>query len=501
MNKFLYKVGNAVDDLKSVISPQSAMKSKAARDAYFGYDAAKVTRRNPHMPTNAKSEVYGRRSRDRVMARARDLERNSPVACSLIFAVVNNVVRGGFNFQAITENDRFNERIESLWKEWEHHENCDYTGQQSLDDIIKMIVRRQLVDGGALITFPIDTHRDIPMTIQVHEADELTDDGVINLQNGNILLNGVELTKKGVPVAYWLKQVSPDGLEEYGPIRGDARDCICLWERNRPSQYRGLSPMAPVIDLIDDLTDYNSAVTVQQKTAAYTSAFIETENLYNAPGRIANTPKGERVERLKPGTVVALNPGEHVKPFIPSGQANEAGEFIPIMQRMIAAAFGLSLESTSRNVERVNYSSARQNLLADEVTYRNVRGWLEEYFLRPLYKRFVNICYLKGLLDGTGFKPNDPSYYKCEWLASTMGWIDPLKEANANTINLANGGKSFQQYCSEQGVDWKDRILEMAEVQKFAEENGVKLSYITEQQDTNDDWDYNGENENGKTGS
>ena len=102
---------------------------------------------------------------------------------------------------------------------------------------------------------------------------------------------------------------------------------------------------------------------------------------------------------------------------------------------------------------------------------------LIEYLLRPLYKRFVDICYLTGLLEGTGFKYGDSQYYKAVWLAASLGWIDPLKEAQANAINLANGGKSYQEYCAEQGADWRDRIDQMKEVQDYAATQGVNLAF------------------------
>ena len=100
---------------------------------------------------------------------------------------------------------------------------------------------------------------------------------------------------------------------------------------------------------------------------------------------------------------------------------------------------------------------------------------------------------MSGLLDGTGFNPNERHYYKAVWLAPSLGWIDPKKEAEANSINLGNGGKSFQSYCAEQGVDWKERIDEMAEVLKYAESQGVTLNFTASEKESkgekNDDDD------------
>jgi lambda family phage portal protein len=326
-------------------------------------------------------------------------------------------------------------------------------------------------------------------------VDELTSENV-PLENGNILSDGVECTADGLPVAYWITQTDVDGFTIAEPQRIPAENAIFLWDRTRVSQFREITPMASTIVTTKDVGDYNNAVAFQQKTAACTSAFVETTSTAGAMGRMAAMEQQKsKIEQIKGGRVQYLNPGETVKMLIPSGQAAEVGNYLPLQQRMIAAAMGLSLESTSRNVERVNYSSARQNLLADENTYKQMRKDLIEYFLRPLYRRFVSICYLAGLLDGTGFKPDDLQYYKAVWLAPSLGWIDPKKEAEANSINLQNGGLSFQQYCAAQGVDWRERIDEMAEVQEYAESKGVTLSFnVADSSDVQGDDDTDGEN-------
>ena len=490
-----FRLGSFVDDVKSIFSPESALKSKATRMGYFGYEASHQTRKDNVFPWDGPAEGMNKASRHTLRARARDLERNNPITNSIIMALRNNVIATGFNMQARSNNDAFNKRIEELWEEWSHCENCDYTKCQSLDDLLKLIVRRKYVDGGILVTFPIDINRDIPLTIQLHEVDELTSENVTLLDN-NIISDGVECTQDGIPIAYWITQEDVDGILLAEPKRIKAEDAIFLWDRTRVSQFREITPMASTIVTTKDVGDYNNAVAFQQKTAACTSVFVETTNTAGAIGRIAQAEsKQSNVEQIKGGRVQYLAPGETAKMLIPSGQAAEVGNYLPLQQRMIAAAQGLSLESTSRNVERVNYSSARQNLLADEVTYKQMRKDIIEYFLRPLYKRFVKICYLVGLLDGTGFKPDDKQYYKAVWLAPSLGWIDPKKEAEANTINLMNGGKSFQQYCAEQGADWRDRIDEMAEVNEYAESKGVTLSFNTT---NNSGWDEKGDETDGE---
>lgn len=470
--------GKALDDFIAVFSPERALRRRSFRDAYFAYDAASPTRKDLPFGTDGRAEDINSKSRNTLRARARNLERNSDVMGGMLYALENNVVGSHINMQATSKDEDFNKRIEELFHDWEHCENCDVTGQQNLTELTKLVLRRIKVDGGILATYVYDDSK-YGMKIQMREVDELVNTSEPKLANGNVIANGIEMTPYGKPVSYFLNRYDANGMSpDLTPEQIKAEFVDFLWRKDRPSQYREIPPMARSITRIADIDDYTNAVAFQQKTNACTSAFIETDNYNTTPGRIANTNSGEHLKELRAGSIIHLKPGEKMKQFIPGGQATEMENFVITELRMISASHGLSLESATRNVERVNYSSARQNMLADQLTYKEWQQFLIEHFLRRLYKRFVKQCWLLGLLKGTGFNPDDDDFYRVKWLTEGLPWIDPKKEADANTIQLGNGGLSFQKYCADNGVDWRERLEEMAEVQKYAEQLGVKLNYI-----------------------
>lgn len=474
-----YHIGNAVDDLKSIVAPHRAATSKYERRLYFGYEAGTQSRADLPFTQDSKAEQFNSVSRGTLRARARDAERNSPIAGSLISACVNNIVGTGFNFQARSDNDMFNARIEDLWNTW-CSGGCDYTETQTMTEILEMIVTRMLVDGGIIILFPYDKKRQVPMTMQIREVDDF-DETQLKSSEGNDIVNGVELTPTGKPVAYYLHSEDPDGTMTHKTKRIPVEDALFLWHKTRPSQYREITPLARTLIAIKDLTDYNHAVTFQQKMAACVGGFVETDPGAIGPvGRPVNRADGTREEGIKAGSIKYLRPGEKFRALIPSGQAAEVGNYFAIQQRAIAADLGLSLESTARNVERVNYSSARQNLLADAVTYKRRRQFIIDHFLKPVYRRFVQACYLAGLLNGVEVNLEDEDTYRAVWLAPSLGWIDPKKEAEADNVKLANGGLSYAEYCASQGADWRERIDEMAEVQAYAKAKGVQLQFVTD---------------------
>lgn len=473
-------IGKYLDDFIAVFSPETAVKRRNWRNAYSAYSAADFTRKDLPFVADGRADAIDSPSRDVIRARVRNLERNSEVIAGLLWALENNVIGAQINMQAASKNENFNNRIEELFNDWQLSENCDVTEQQNFTELSKMCLRRLLVDGGIFSVATFDKKNNkYGLKLQIREVDDLSTLSAETMDNGNTVINGVEMTPEGKPVAYHFNRVYLNGISvDSSPERIKADRVEFLWPKIRPTQYREISPLAKSVPRINDLDDYTEAVSFQQKTNACTSAFVETDNYSATAGRPVNSSDGRRLKDLHAGSITYLKPGEKIKPFIPAGQATEMEAFVVTMLRTIAAGQGLSLESATRNVERVNYSSARQNMLADQKTYKALNRFMVEHFWRKIYKRFINACWVMGYLKGTGFDPNDPDYYKAKWLTEGIPWIDPLKEAKANGEQLANGGMSFQKFCADNGADWRERLQEMKDVQDYAEKLGVKLNFI-----------------------
>lgn len=487
-------LGEKLDNFIAIFSPETALKRRGYREAYSGYDAASFSRKDIPVVRDERANEFDDQARDIVRSRARHLERNSDVVGGMLYAMENNVVGAKINMQATSNDEKFNKKIEELFNEWQHKENCDITEQQSLTEIMRMVVDRFIIDGGIIVTYVYDKSYEYGVKLQIREVSEISTMGDVVMENGNVVRDGIEMTKYGKPVSYHFTNYDPNTGSELPPVVVPADKVDFLWRKTRPSQYREMSRLSASITRISDLDDYSEAVAFQQKVNACNSVFIETDNVAIQPGRLANNQDGTRYTDLRGGSIRYLRAGERAKSFITSGQATEYENYIVTQLRMIAAHIGLSLESATRNVERVNYSSARQNMLADQQTYKHLHEFLVENLLRKMYKRFVDACRLKGLLNDTSFNPVEKHYYKCKWLNVGLPWIDPLKEANANSVNLANGCMTFQQLCANNGVDWREQIDEMEEAQKYAEEKGVKLSYIV----ANEAIENKGDNEDAK---
>ena len=165
-----------LDGVISVISPRWGARRTAYRQAMEelrgNYDVGDFSRLNSNWrAVSGSGEFIDRDSRDITRYRARDLERNSDMMNSLISAWVRNTVGRGRKLQVQTGDEELGEQIEKLWEKWFKARNCDVTGTQSLNQILRTAEKRKKVDGGVLFLKRYTNYGFLPFQLQMLEVD------------------------------------------------------------------------------------------------------------------------------------------------------------------------------------------------------------------------------------------------------------------------------------------------------------------------------------------
>lgn len=473
-----------IDSIVATFSPERAYRREAYRQAYEylrNYDAGNFDRPNQNWRVmNQSAELTDRYSRDEVKARARDLERNSDIMNSVAGAFKRNVVGGGFSIQAKTEEPDLNKQIERAWKRWCKKQNCDVTGTQSLNQIIRMAVERKKIDGGILFVKRYTKDGFVPFKLQMIEVDEL-DISIMNPRTtGNKVVGGIEYNKWNRPVGYYIKQYDIDGYGMREPVFVEAKDVIFYFTKRRPTQLREMSDMAATIPRIRDINEFMMAVAVKQRIEACLSIFIKKTVPTTGIGRIGSNSE-ERTsydgKLLAPGMIKEMNVGDEIQVVNPSGQSADATSFTKLQQRLIGAGQGISYEATSRDMSESTYSSARQGMIEDDLTYGEEKELLIEV-LDEIYETFIISAVLCGAISVPRFWEDKERYLSHDWTQEPKPWIDPQKESNANMIALQTGQKTFKQIAAEGGRDWRDQVDDMAEVIEYGREKGVDMESV-----------------------
>lgn len=461
---------NWIDNLIGWISPEWGAKREAWRqlmEEQRHYDAGNYDRLNANWHvSNLSAEYTDRYSRDNVRARARDLERNSDMMNSIIGPFVRNVVGAGFTLQAETGNDSLNEKIENLWKIWCKKRNCDVTGTQSFDQILRMAVRRKKVDGGILFVKRYTSGGVVPFKLQMFEVDELDASQTTPKHKGNRVVGGIEYNDYNCPVGYWIKQYAIDGTSIIEPIYLKAGDVIFYFSKRRPSQLREMSDMSQTITRIRDANEFMTAVSVKQRIEACLAVFIKRQIPTAGLGRTGAGATGPRQsydgKTLSPGMIKEMNVGDEVQVVNPQGQATDAASYIKLQQRMIGAGQGISYEATARDMSEATYSSARQGLIEDSMTYAEEDELLSDV-MDEIYETFIISAVLCNQLSIPGFWENKEKYFEHSFVKPPKPWIDPTREATADKVAVQSGQKTFKQIAAENGTDWRRQIDDICE--------------------------------------
>ena len=484
-------IGRSIERFVSWLSPKAAFERQAYRAALEikerqrrNYDAGMLTRFNNRWNAAwGSGELVDKPYRQRLLLIARDLERNNDIAKSIINPFERNVVGLGINVQAKTDDDNLNQELEEVWSEWCEQQNCDVTGQLTFTEILRMQLRRTIVDGdiGAIEVYD-PSAKFIPYRLQLIEADMFDTTLFENNENGNRIYSGVEVDSYIRPVAYWFRQSTLDYyLYKVKSLRIPAEQVNHLFTKQRVTQVRGISLLASSIESIQDIGDYLEAERVKARISACFAMFIETTP-QGVAGRIGQMPQDYRKHRrdyLEPGMMEYLLPGESMNVASPSGINTNTRDFVQTNYRIASAGQGLSYESTSRDVSQVSYSSARHSALEDRRAYQPVQQWLIDHFCKRVYKKVITAAVLCGRLKIPDFFTRQGYYLKHKWLPPGWDWVDPLKDVTASKLEYAMGLTTLEQLCAEQGKDYKDIIAQQARERALLKANGINIDAAT----------------------
>ena len=433
------------------------------------------------MARNQPGELQDANYRQLMIARCRDLERNSDTANSIILAILRNVVGKGMQLQARVRSpssDQMDEKtikkLEEYWRDFILKNNCDITGMNSFKKFCEMIERRKTFDGEIFLIEVYDKDsKEFPYKLQMMEFDQLDMSRTEN--NGNRIYSGIEVDSYNRPVAYWFQRLDLMGIPQSQPERILADRVIHLANRTRSTQIHGIPRIAQSVSKIRDIDSYLEAENVKSKLAACFGIAITTNNTQGPqiPGKM-NQQTGFNELEIAPGMIARLGPNESLQVVAPN-LPTQMGEYTTINMRAISSGQGFSYEQISRDYSQTNYSSARVGLIEDQKAFSQMQDDLKDDFCIPVYKKAIEAGVLAGSIDLKDFSQEKRRYLEHKWIPPGWSLVDPLKEVQAYQIALALGLTTLEEIAANQGKDWAEQLKQRAREVEEAERLGLDI--------------------------
>lgn len=472
---------NALDRLISIVNPRAGARRLAARlqlDQLRKYDAAARGRRVENWSTrrtsaDAASAVGFGDMRDR----ARDLVRNNPYAQRAITLWVSALIGSGWSFKAKAgrrNGGARGQRATDEFRAWAADpRQCDYEGLLDFAGLIAKAVRCWKESGEVLIRMrqpsPATVRRmglRVPMQLHVLEPDWICEDhdGIhaAGTVDGGWTTRGIEYDAEGKRISYWLYNYHP-GEAQVRVVspeanRVPAEEIIHLFSSQRPQQTRGVTCLAPVVITLRDLDDYMDAQLLKQKVSAcMTGVIVDVDG--------AGDQKSDVSDRIEPGAMVRLGPGQDVR-FSSPPSVGEIDQIMRIYLLRIAMGCNVPYELLTGDFQGTNFSAGRLGWQSFNKQTVCEQWQLVAPAMNRIWEWWARMASIAGIqTDGL----------TADWTPPPPQAYDPAADTKATISKVRAGLKPPQEAIREEGLEPEDVIEQYREWNQMVDTAGVVL--------------------------
>jgi len=506
---------NVLDKLIAYFSPQRALRRQAARqaiDVTYQYRGAQSNRLRADWVLGNSQTTPSAYELQELRNRSRDLNCNDPIASGATDTMGHNIVGRGLRPQSRIRPEivglseararALQKQAEYIWQTWTPMAD---SGNRLNFDEIQFLALRKIIEDGEIIALPVmanEPWRQIRRVVELLEADRLSDPKSGLLPGSH--RQGVEVGRRGEPLAYWLTPFDPKTGKAANPQRVEARDgrgrprVLHVFRTSRPGQLRGVPFFAPVLTYFKDLADYLEAEVVAARVAACLAVFITKTDPYQGAAMYATDTQtnNQRLQSLEPGMLNYLALGENINVVDPKRGGETFNAFVEGVLRIIGVSLGLPYELLVKDFSKTNYSSARAALLEGRRNFTNWRSWFAAKFCCPIYDLVLEEAYLRGQFEAPNFYDYRSEYTRAQWIGGGWGWVDPVKEVQSSKLAIDYGLSTLAEEAAGQGRDWEETLEQRAREEAFIKELGLVVVSALDAASTGRDKKNTGEDDN-----
>jgi capsid protein len=455
-------------------------------------------------------------------ARAMQLLLESDVCYSLMHRLCMWIVGGGLRLQANPTNivlksegitidkEPFNELVEARWESFCKHTDVDWSGQRNLHQLEYQAMFTAALGGDVLVILRYDNAIN---RISVQLIDGALVSNLLGsqfpqyLDNGNYILNGVEMNEAGEHIAYYVKGFAninstyPDitytRIPAYNEATGLRTAFLVYGNRYKIQTNRGLSCIASCMNTLKQMDEYKGAALASAVEVSKISYQIihnansngENPLLVNRAARAAGSSLADDLPADIQGTALAnlvttttnktainMPVGAELKTLQATGTIGFK-EFWEKNFETVSGAMGIP-PNVARMLYDDNYSASRAAIQDWKHTIDVMRKDFSVQFKQRIYDFWLHIEVLRNKVQVPGYLP---AFVKrnsmalgairnASWRGSMFPHIDPLKEVNAVREMLGPLGANIPLISAEEGTNILNGADSDSNMEQFAEE-------------------------------
>ena len=400
-------------------------------------------------------------------ARAREQAVNNDYARKFLnLCKINIIGPQGIRLQARLKtqdghlNATLNQQLEQAWRSWGQAKYCDITGQCAWIALQQLIIQSIAQDGEIVIRLIANTSNNpYGLSLQLLDAELLDLDLNVKLDAHRRIVMGIELNVWNKPMAYYLLSETGE-TQHFGKTyqRIPAEQIIHAYLPEQLNQRRGLPWMSTALWRMKMLAGYeDSAITAARVGAAKMGFFRSPTGEGYAGSGLDET--GQLLSSAEPGTFEQLPAGTEFVSFNPDYPHGEFGTFMKTCLRGIASGLLVSYNSLANDLEGVNFSSIRSGLLEERESWKLLQQWFIDTVCQPILEHWLK---LQHLTQSVSLPQKYDPLHDFDWQPRRWSWVDPVKEVQAQRLEVELGTRSLSDIIRESGRDPEEVFLERA---------------------------------------
>lgn len=397
------------------------------------------------------------------LGRLRREVRNNPYLAGLVNKFPEAV---GYSVLRSRTVDRgYNTQLERLAKQIARRVTADADSLRTLEGILKTEL---LVAGELFLVERVDgAVQVIPSEFCGSPSGAVS---TVDPVTGRREVNGIIYDAANQRVAYRFGRLNPGGVLTYTATEVvEARFVLHVFHKDRVQMGRGLPWLLPSLRTARDLYEITRSKTKQIKDANSISGFLEKANAaevlkgLDAPAEktdgTAETEKpsdpadkvkdGPIVVELKPGTFIALEPGEKVHSLMSAYNAQDYKELVMLMLHAISSPVGLPVELWFSGLGDVNYSGYKGLGVQWNGRRQDIIDFLTSSFYEPFYSWRLGKAIAEGDLPPVPAGAELADVIEVVFRRTPI--LDDEKAGKANKIKLESGETDLAEIWAEAG--------------------------------------------------
>jgi lambda family phage portal protein len=477
--------------------PLAPTKPRKMGRASRGFEGVSSGLQYPALPFNVGSfNEMMRGSRVKLVHASRNLtlnydylKRYIQLMYTHIIGETGPILRANYKRTDKTPHEKLNTQIEKKWREFSLRGVCEVTGTMSMLDFYRVALSKAITDGEVFIKY-VWAKGANKYGFQLQLIDSLACDDALNIKRqGTEIRSGIEYDQNNRPIAYYFMcddyRRPVDGFYHNGKYyqRVEAKQVRHLFfkidepqDRGVPWSYAGMLRARHIKEFENNeliasrIGSCKMGFYVRDKGASPTKKTIHLPNEDDSAFD-KDEETGELVDFAAPGSFTELPPGYNFMPFSPEHPTDLFEPFMKSQLRALASSLGVSVNTLVNDVENVNYSSLRSNVMEERSFYRVVQEWLVDSLCRPVFNQWLLSAILSNQvkLDIEDIDEIDGA----SWQTKRWGWVDPWRESRSVSESLKNKTKSRTEIAKEQGRDIEDVFNELFREKQMMEALGI----------------------------